>query len=468
AQQQFHFTYIRLSGILDSNVLIFHQDQRGKLICNFVYLDMILDFCLSLNLSPFVEFSFMPKAFAKHPDVSLLHSSYISGAKNYTLWAQLIRLVINHLIERYGINTLLSWKFSPMRSTYIGVDSLIEPEDYLTMYGILYDVVKREQGLYLCGLGTDLDLVFQSNCAFLKQFISYCSENHCFPDCITIQSYNCIYNVLNSSISINRFLNQTAEPFPLSDDPCYMKNRLAKFIRILSQLNVPELPIVLEDWGFTQWQRDPRNDTAYKATFLIKNVLDNHQQFDFMATLKLSDLMEETSTKLQLFHGGPGLMTVNGIPKSPYYAMLFLSKMGNHILLQDDGIFITRSGNNLQILLYYYCHSNHTANHNYQLSDDPYASFVTGPSRQFNLEISGIPPHKYREEFRSISPASGSSYDTWIRMGSPNTLTEWQTEYLQQRSLPDYKVCVETIHDTFHFTTTLIPHEVQLILLEPI
>lgn len=466
-QQQFHFSHIRLSGIMDDNVLIFHQDEHGQLICNFVYWDIILDFCLSEGLSPFLEFSFMPSQFAKNSDISMLHNSCISGARDYTVWEQLIRHIMRHLVQRYGTEQLKTWMFSPMRSTYVG--SLTQPEDYLTMYHILHRIIKQEYGLWLCGLGSDLDLFTQHDCAFLKQFAAFCERSSCFPDCLTMQSYNCIYsNLLNGPVAIRRFYNQTAEPFPLSNDPAYMKNGMAHFTRECRKLGLAHLPVLLEDWGFTQWQRDPRNDTAYKATFLVKNVLENRTAFSLMATLKLTDLMEETSTKIRLFHGGHGLFTVNGIPKPPYYAMKFLDRLGSQILLQEDGLIITRQNSSIQILLYYYCHSNHTSNQNYLLSENPYASFIEGPLRQYNIRICGIPPRSYQEEFFSVSPKKGSSYDTWINMGAPDTLTAWQTDYLRSCSQPEYKVCIEPVHDVFQFTTTLSPHEVQLIALDPI
>lgn len=466
-QKLYHFSYIRLSGILDDNVLIFHQDDHGNFICNYVYLDIILDFCLSQGLTPFLEFSFMPKAFAKNSEVSMLHTSYISSAKDYGEWEKLIRHVMQHLMQRYGLEQLKLWKFSPMRSTY--VDSLLLAEDYLTMYGTLHRIVKQEYHLYVCGLGNDLDIFLQENERFLRQFIAYCKENDCFPDCLTMQSYNCIYqNALRNSSTVLRFYNQTEEPFPLSNDPDYIRNRMARFQKDWKALGGPKLPILLEDWGFTQWQRDPRNDTAYKATFLVRNVLDNYSAFSMMATLKLTDLMEVTSTKSRLFHGGHGMLTTTGVPKSPYYAMQFLSKLGAQILFQQEGIIITKRDASIQILLYYYCHSNHTSNQNYLLSENPYAAFIEGHMKQYNITLSGIPLHSYREEFFSISPKKGSSYDTWINMGAPDTLTAWQTDYLRTCSQPEYKVCIEPIQDVFHFTSTLSPHEVQLILLNPV
>ena len=53
-------------------------------------------------------------------------------------------------------------------------------------------------------------------------------------------------------------------------------------------------------------------------------------------------------------------------------------------------------------------------------------------------------------------------------MGAPDTLTAWQADYLCSCSQPEYKVCIEPIQDVFRFTTTLSPHEVQLILLDPV
>lgn len=465
AQREIGFTYIRLSGILDNNILILRVEDSGEVSCNFVYIDLLLDFCLSLGLKPYMEFSFMPTQLATDLTTCQFSSSCISPPKDFRVWGNLIRCFVSHLMKRYGRDELAQWLFSPMRSTY-QFSGLLSTDDYLNMYHVFYQVIKCENSLTICGLGNDLDTVFYQDGAILAAFLEFCKTHDCFPDYLTMQSYNCLYEKAEDD-SIRSFLLQDIEPFPLSDDPSYLKNRTQKFFELLKRFDAPPIPIILEDWGFSQWQRDPRNDTAYKAPFLVKNVLDSIGCYSIMASLKLTDLMEETSTKLRLFHGGAGMMTVNGIAKSAYYAMQFLARLGSTVILKSDDVIVTRQGKTVQILLFRYCHSTSLANHHYRLNDDPYSAFITRLPKQFNLALSGFAPGEYVEEFFSISPQGGSSYDVWLRMGAPEILNDWQVQYLHQSSQPAYKTCIELIDGTFRFTTTLAAHEVQLITLYP-
>lgn len=461
AQAEIGFSHIRLAGIMNDNLVIFRL-EGDTLSCNFVYLDMLLDFCLSLNLKPFIEFSYMPATLTAHMRAQLGGNGFIGPPKDYNIWSKLVRQIVLHLKERYGAAELAGWLFSPMRSTY-QMGDLLSAEDYVKMYGILYNILKREHHLPFCGLGNDLDMIFYRDCAFLRTFLNYCSEHNCFPDYLTVQSYNCMYEAGN----IDTFLLQSMETFPLSDDPDYLKHRMQALSKRLKQLGAPDIPIILEDWGFSQWQRDPRNDTAYKASFTIKNVMDSIGVFCSMASLKLTDLMEETPSKLRMFHGGPGMLTVNGLPKSGYFAAQFLGKLGNEIVLKTEDLIVTRRGESVQILLFRYTHSTNLSNQYYLLDDNPYSAFVPRLPKQFNLEISGFSDGEYLEEFFSISPQHGNSYDAWLRMGAPEPLTAWQREHLCQIAQPEYKTCTEVIHHTFRFTTTLSAHEVQLILITP-
>lgn len=407
----------------------------------------------------------MPPQLAVNQSTRQLSPSCISAPRDYFVWGKLIRKVLQHLLERYGKSELEQWFFSPMRSTYQS-GNLLDGEDYLRMYRIFHQIIKQEYALPLCGFGNDLDLVFQADGAFCRTFLELCRKYDCYPDYLTMQSFNYLYDLAIQTGTQN-FLLQDAEPWPLSDDPEYLRNRLQKFQELLAEIGAPPIPLILEDWGFSQWQRDPRNDTAYKAAFLVKNVLDTIDRFSLMSSLKLTDLMEETSTKQRIFHGGSGLMTVNGIPKSGYYAMQFLNRLGPTLLCKRDDMIVTRRGDAVQILLFRYCHSTSLSNQYYQLDADPYSAFVTRLPKQFDLALSDLTPGQYVEEFFSISPQNGSSYDAWLRMGAPEILDEYQVRYLSQTAVPAYKTCTETIHGTFHFTTTLAPHEIQLITLRP-
>ena len=51
----------------------------------------------------------------------------------------------------------------------------------------------------------------------------------------------------------------------------------------------------------------------------------------------ISDLMDERANFDSMYHGGYGLFTYNGVPKSGYEALRLLGQLGNCCIASGDG-----------------------------------------------------------------------------------------------------------------------------------
>ena len=80
---------------------------------NFSYIDQIYDGLLARHLRPYVELSFMPKKMAADPNK--LHPFWyhpnVSPPKSYDDWDAMIRAFTQHLVNRYGLDAVATWKF---------------------------------------------------------------------------------------------------------------------------------------------------------------------------------------------------------------------------------------------------------------------------------------------------------------------------------------------------------------------
>lgn len=91
--------------------------------------------------------------------------------------------------------------------------------------------------------------------------------------------------------------------------------------------------------------------------YVCRNILKNYNRLDSFGNWTLTDLIEELPLTDELFHGGMGLFTRNGIKKPAYYAFVFLNLLDDILLRRDEGYFITTNGHgNYTILLYNYNH----------------------------------------------------------------------------------------------------------------
>jgi len=82
-------------------------------VYNFSYIDQIYDGLLAEHVRPFVELSFMPRKMASDP--AALHAFWykqnVSPPRDYALWDAMVRTFAAHLVERYGIGEVATWKF---------------------------------------------------------------------------------------------------------------------------------------------------------------------------------------------------------------------------------------------------------------------------------------------------------------------------------------------------------------------
>ena len=111
-----------------------------------------------------------------------------------------------------------------------------------------------------------------------------------------------------------------------------------------------DCPVVVEEWNSTLWQRDLSGDTCYKAAWLIKNVLQNYDQAEYLGYWLLTDFLDEWLVPGGVFHGGYGLFTINGIPKAGYQALRMLGRIGERKIASGEGWFVSRTENTIQSL----------------------------------------------------------------------------------------------------------------------
>lgn len=60
-QKEIGFEFLRFHGILNDDMLIYDEDDTGKPVFNFIYVDELFDFLQDVGLKPYIELSYMPK-----------------------------------------------------------------------------------------------------------------------------------------------------------------------------------------------------------------------------------------------------------------------------------------------------------------------------------------------------------------------------------------------------------------------
>jgi xylan 1,4-beta-xylosidase len=127
-----------------SSTNIYTEDASGKPVYDFRIFDGIFDAYKAAGVRPMVELGFMPEALAA--DLPNRHEPYqvhypqstISGRSNnppkdYAKWGELARVVVAHLVERYGKEQVLQWYFEVWNEPDIDYWHT-SPEEYWKLY----------------------------------------------------------------------------------------------------------------------------------------------------------------------------------------------------------------------------------------------------------------------------------------------------------------------------------------------
>ena len=108
---------IRMHGWLDDDMSVAPTARPPFFFYN---LDLVADHLVSLDISPVFELSYMPRSMANCTAAQACYSAFhnrggykglVEPPSDYALWYGLVRELGQHLVARYGIETLLEWRF---------------------------------------------------------------------------------------------------------------------------------------------------------------------------------------------------------------------------------------------------------------------------------------------------------------------------------------------------------------------
>lgn len=112
-QKNCGFEYVRFHGLFHDDMCIYFPKKDGTVVYNWQYVDELFDRMLDLNVKPFVELAFFPKEMAgTNGKTQFWWKANISvDRNNFGKWHDLVKAFTQHVVERYGINEVLSWYF---------------------------------------------------------------------------------------------------------------------------------------------------------------------------------------------------------------------------------------------------------------------------------------------------------------------------------------------------------------------
>jgi xylan 1,4-beta-xylosidase len=316
AHDELGFRHVRFHGLLcdDVGTLIAEGDKR---FYSFHNADQIFDFLLSIGMKPFVELSFMPGTLALGDKTVFHYRANVTPPKDYALWALLIRDLVAHWVERYGINEVRQWFFEVWNEPNLDAFGSGKQDDYFKLYRYTAEAVKSvDKALKVGGPAT-------AENAWIADFIGFCTKSQLPADFISTHHYP-----------------TDAFGQPGDDTEAQLSKSRRSVLRKQAQevrRQAGDRPVYYTEWCTSSNPRDPMHDEPYAAAFVIKSIMEANGLVQGYSYWTFSDIFEESYFPSVPFHGGFGLLNIHGIAKPAYRAFELLHALGTELTAVEGG-----------------------------------------------------------------------------------------------------------------------------------
>ncbi|HTU26322.1 MAG TPA: hypothetical protein VMF30_13035 [Pirellulales bacterium] len=427
------FRHVRFHALLsdDMGTLV---DEKNELRYSFFNADQIWDFLLSIGMKPFVELSFMPSAIASGDTTVFHYRSNVTPPKDFRQWKTLIRKLVTHWIERYGVEEVRTWFFEVWNEPNMTAFWPSTRGQYFELYRHTVETIKEiDDRLQVGGPATAKD-------EWIAEFLDFCDLNRLPIDFVSTHHY--------PTDALGSAEDDTESQLAAS------QRSLLRELAQDTRRKCRGLPLYYTEWNTSSNPRDDLHDAPYAAAAIVKTVMEAHGLVDGYSFWTFSDIFAEDFFPAQPFQGGFGLLTLQGIAKPAYRAFQLLHQLGHEKCLVDGmhetvDAWVCRKPRGATVLL-----SNHA------LPRHPIDAELC------HVELTGAPrPQRVRVE--RIDEAHANARQSWVEMGKPQFPNQREVETLAAASALNRDDQAWTGQDqSVVFDLVLPPHAVAAVSLE--
>jgi xylan 1,4-beta-xylosidase len=451
-----NFQSIRFHGIFDDEVGLYDPDRRtinfaqtaGKAgatvdnsAYNFSYVDQIYDGLLANGVRPFVEMSFMPKKLAADPDAvhPFWYHPIVSPPKDYAAWDAMIHAFAAHLIARYGIEEVATWKFEVWNEPNL---DFWGGNPKQATYFELYDHTAR--ALKSVSPRIQVGGPSTAQAAWVAPFLAHVKAANVPIDFVSTHVYanDTADNVLHLNEDVPR------------DKMVYRAVKMVHDEIVASPF--PTLPLIFSEYNASYANEPNVTDSTFMGPWLANNIRLCDGLTESMAYWAFSDVFEEQGVVRSPFYGGFGLIAADGIPKPIFNIFAALHKLGDRrIAVDSDSVLATTTPTGLALALWNYAPPTGTGE-KYTAPTRP-----AGPDKQFDIRLKNVSKLPNVEVLR-IDDDHSNVLKAYDAMGRPSNLTQAQIASLRKAGA--MFVPYVTIPDNGHLYITVPAHGLAVVL----
>ena len=397
------FQYVRFHGILNDDVGIYDEDKQGHPVYNFSYVDQIYDGLLAVDVKPFVELSFMPYKLAARQDFqSFWYRPNIAPPKDYAKWDDLITQLMKHLVDRYGLDEVATWYFEVWNEPNLDFWSGTPKQ---AKYFELYDHTARDIKAVSTRLRVGGPATAQA--AWVADMIKHADQTHVPLDFVSTHVYG---NDKASDVF------HTSENIPRDQMVCRSVKKVHDEIKSSAR---PDLPLIWSEFNAAYDNEVAVTDSIYMGPWLATTIAQCDGLTEMMSYWTFSDVFEEQGIVKQPFYGGFGLIAAGNIPKSSFYALEVLHRLGEQrIENSNPNVLVTKNEDGTLIVAVW----------------NIVNPGSTGSAKAIKLDFKGVTPGA-RVAIRRVDENHGDTLGAYEKMGKPQYPTKEQIDSLRRQSI---------------------------------
>ena len=441
------FKYVRFHGLFHDDMFIYREDEQGKPIYNFQYIDDVFDRMLQKGVRPFVELGFVPKELSAVQDTTFWWRANGSPPSDYGKWADLVHATVEHWVARYGIVEVRTWYFEVWNEP-----NLTKPffrgtqQQYFDLYKTTVQTIKKiDPALRVGGPATsnfhmDQQALTEAQASgkpfdpnsipwvpiWITDFMQYCKTNDLPVDFISTHPYPQDFAIDEPGMPKGGHYRRSIDS---------TRNDLTTLRRMIDAGPYPHAEIQLTEWSSSPSPLDHSHDSLAAGSFIAKTNLESIGLVDSLSYWVFTDVFEENRKTDSVFHGGFGLINYQEIVKPAFHAYRMMNQLGDQLLSQTPGAIVTRRTSDRKIVAMAYNYSQKDTislpvTNSLEAAD---AIDASGGSRVVELQVKGLKPNTIFD-VEILDRDHGNAVGAWEKMGRPEPPTREQAEQLKKEA----------------------------------
>lgn len=328
------FSHIRGHGLFSDDMAIYHEyeeNEETKVEYNFTYLDLVMDSYKEVGLKPFLELGFMPDKLSSDTQTIFYWKGNVTPPKDYKKWCNLVTATLKHLMERYGVEEVITWPIEVWNEPNLpGFWKDANMQEYFKLFEETFNAIKgldsrfKVGGPAICGVEDEL---------WIDEFMKFIDGKNLPVDFITRHHYTTKEHTFKGHYSYAEL-----------EDPEFRFNNLKTTRKIVdSYSKYAGLPIHITEYNTSYSPDCVIHDTNLNAAYLAHHLSRLGDDTTSYSYWTFGDIFEEKGVPFAPFHGGFGMVANHSIPKPTYYTFAFYKKLKGECIFRDDDLIVVKA-----------------------------------------------------------------------------------------------------------------------------